>query len=280
MSCGCSDCSDLTLAVGADGAPGADGNSQYVYIGYAEDAFGTGYSTTPTPTSTYIGILVSTTAITPVSGDFLWTRYQGVDGAAGTPGSVWRTGSGVPSNGLGVDGDFYVDTTTVNGDGDIAQYYYLKVAGAYVLQGQLRGAKGAQCLVDTAAWVDISSTVVMRRSSDNAIVPCTTKTIKYKKMGKTMFVNFTFALDNNTLGDGASVRLTMNDTNFLTAVSQNFSLCYANNGVAANSTWALVQAANATPNTIGITYVTAAGQLVYPLQVWNFSGQIFYETTT
>lgn len=54
----------------------------------------------------------------------------GFTGATGAPGSVWRNGSGVPSNGLGINGDFYLD--------DSSGSYYEKIAGVYVLQGSLQ----------------------------------------------------------------------------------------------------------------------------------------------
>lgn len=57
---------------------------------------------------------------------------SGVDGAAG---SVWRSGVGSPSNGLGVDGDYYLNTS--NGD------VYLKAAGTYTVQTNIKGAAGA-----------------------------------------------------------------------------------------------------------------------------------------
>lgn len=47
-------------------------------------------------------------------------------GIQGQRGSVWRSGSGVPSNSLGIDDDFYLDTD----DGSI----YEKISGAYVHQ--------------------------------------------------------------------------------------------------------------------------------------------------
>ena len=51
----------------------------------------------------------------------------GAAGAAGAPGSQILVASGVPSNGLGVNGDFYIDSATNN--------YYLKAAGTWTLQG-------------------------------------------------------------------------------------------------------------------------------------------------
>lgn len=53
----------------------------------------------------------------------------------GGGGSVWYTGSGAPSGGLGVDGDFYLRSS--NGD------FYEKVAGTWTVQGNLAGPAGA-----------------------------------------------------------------------------------------------------------------------------------------
>lgn len=53
----------------------------------------------------------------------------------GSSGSVWRTGSGAPSDALGANGDFYLNSA--NGD------FYKKESGAYALQGNLKGAPGA-----------------------------------------------------------------------------------------------------------------------------------------
>lgn len=61
---------------------------------------------------------------------------DGVDGEPGAPGSVWRNGSGAPSNGLGINGDYYLDVTNGN--------VYEKAAGTYTLQTNIKGATGAQ----------------------------------------------------------------------------------------------------------------------------------------
>jgi hypothetical protein len=55
-------------------------------------------------------------------------------GPQGTPGSVWRNGSGVPSNSLGINGDYYLN----NDDG----FVYARIAGAYVYQATIKGADG------------------------------------------------------------------------------------------------------------------------------------------
>jgi hypothetical protein len=60
---------------------------------------------------------------------------DGAAGAAGTNGATWRTGSGAPSNGLGVDGDLYFRTDT--------DQVYLKASGTYSAIADLTGATGA-----------------------------------------------------------------------------------------------------------------------------------------
>lgn len=59
---------------------------------------------------------------------------NGADGTNGAPGSVWRDGSGAPSNGLGVDGDYYLDADTSD--------VYLKSAGTYSPVANIRGSQG------------------------------------------------------------------------------------------------------------------------------------------
>ncbi|MCP4322156.1 MAG: hypothetical protein GY787_09945 [Alteromonadales bacterium] len=61
---------------------------------------------------------------------------QGDQGLPGTDGIAQvRTGSGVPANTLGNDGDFYLDNNTGN--------YYTKSGGVWSLQGNLTGPSGA-----------------------------------------------------------------------------------------------------------------------------------------
>jgi hypothetical protein len=58
------------------------------------------------------------------------------DGSAWTSlSSVWREGSGAPSSGLGIDGDFYLNGTTSD--------VYLKATGTYSIVCNIKGATGA-----------------------------------------------------------------------------------------------------------------------------------------
>lgn len=54
---------------------------------------------------------------------------------AGPPGSVWRDGAGAPSNGLGVNGDYYLDDNT--------GLVYRKAAGVYTVVANITGPTGA-----------------------------------------------------------------------------------------------------------------------------------------
>lgn len=90
---------------GAPGTPGADGVDAYVYVAYASDNAGTGFSLTPTDALKYRAEIHSTTPLTPVESDFTgatWVKYIGDDGADGTGGG----GSGILEETVEVAIDF------------------------------------------------------------------------------------------------------------------------------------------------------------------------------
>lgn len=83
----------LIVQTGGTGPVGPAGAASYLYIGYADDAAGTGFSTSPA-THPYIAIVNSTSPMTVVAGIFagLWTKYfgnNGADGAAGANGTTY-----------------------------------------------------------------------------------------------------------------------------------------------------------------------------------------------
>lgn len=63
------------------------------------------------------------------------TGPAGSNGTNGTNGATWRQGSAVPNNGTGVDGDFYLRTTT----GDV----YQRASGTYSVIANITGPQGA-----------------------------------------------------------------------------------------------------------------------------------------
>lgn len=114
---------NFVIPSGEKGEEGNPGQSAYVYIAYASDASGTGFTTTFNPALNYIAVKATTAPIAaPQASDFtgFWKNYKGADGAAGsdgvdgTDGADGKTvlyGSGVPIAAAGVDGDFYIDIT-------------------------------------------------------------------------------------------------------------------------------------------------------------------------
>lgn len=74
------DCQDnITLPVGQDGV------SAYVYVGYASDNAGTGFSTTPSNSLDYISVKSTSSPQTNNAGLHAgnWAKYQGDDGTNG-----------------------------------------------------------------------------------------------------------------------------------------------------------------------------------------------------
>lgn len=73
---------------GNDGNDGVDGTSTTLYIAWADDASGTGFTLTFDPNKDYIGYFVDDVGLSPVVGDFtgLWSKYQG-------DGDRWNTTS-------------------------------------------------------------------------------------------------------------------------------------------------------------------------------------------
>jgi len=83
-------------ATGATGATGANGSSAYVYIAYASDASGTGFTTTFNAALDYIAVKTTTTSIaSPAVGDFtgLWKNYKGATGSTGATGANGTNGT-------------------------------------------------------------------------------------------------------------------------------------------------------------------------------------------
>lgn len=90
------------------------------------------------------------------------TGPQGVVGAtgnAGADGKTLRYGSGAPSNGLGVDGDFYIDLAADD-------LYGPKAGGAWPLPGSLIGPQGSPGPVGQGMEPDATGTLAQRDDYD------------------------------------------------------------------------------------------------------------------
>ena len=73
----------------------------------------------------------------------------GPEGPAGSDGSAWREGSGVPSSGLGANGDFYLNGVT----GDV----YTKTSGSWGSPvANIKGAPGPAGSTTLAGCTDVS----------------------------------------------------------------------------------------------------------------------------
>ena len=120
---------------GADGSDGSDGKTWYSGAGAPSDATGVdGDFYLNTSTSAYYGPKAGgtwagtgpTSLVGPAGADGAdgADGAPGADGAAGADGRTWYSGAGAPSDGTGVNGDFYLDTTN-------DAYYGPKAAGSW-----------------------------------------------------------------------------------------------------------------------------------------------------
>lgn len=124
LFCDGTDCQQfITGAAGSAGAPGAAGLS--VTSGAVN---GSGHLILTMSDS-------STIDVGAVVGPPGANGSNGTNGTNGAPGSVWREGSGVPSNSLGSDGDFYLDGDTGN--------VYQRASGTYSVVCNIKGPTGA-----------------------------------------------------------------------------------------------------------------------------------------
>lgn len=131
-----------TGATGATGAAGATWHSGSGAPGAGLGVNGDHYFRTDTG-QVYLKSAGSWSAIANITGPTGAQGIQGVQGdtgatgAAGADGKTVRSGSGVPGGGLGVDGDFYINT-------DNHDIYGPKTAGAWGSATSLIGPQGDQ----------------------------------------------------------------------------------------------------------------------------------------
>jgi hypothetical protein len=71
-------------------------------------------------------------------GDFIF--LSNIEGPAGANGSIWRNGTGVPSNDLGANGDYYLN----DANGDV----YLKATGVYTIVANIKGEDGVSVVAN------------------------------------------------------------------------------------------------------------------------------------
>lgn len=116
---------------GPTGPPGADGNT--ILSGSGDPSPSTGVDGDYYISSTWYIFGPKAGGVWP-SGVLL-IGADGSDGVDGTDGATWYNGTGAPSSGLGVDGDYYLD----NANGDV----YFKASGSYSVVTNLTGPPGS-----------------------------------------------------------------------------------------------------------------------------------------
>lgn len=122
----------------------------------------------------------------------------GANGTNGAPGSVWREGAGVPSNSLGINGDFYLDGNTGN--------VYERVSGSYVLRCNIQGPAGSGGggggFVSVPTNSSSSGTAGSMAADSNSLYVCVATNSWIKIYGSTVFGTFsrTYASDGDSNG--------------------------------------------------------------------------------
>src|ERR1019366_8099277 len=84
------------------------------------------------------------------------TGSTGATGATGANGYTWYSGSGTPTSGTGVDGDYYLKTAT----GDV----YLKSSGSWSIVTNITGPTGATGAAGTNAVVAFADSYALMPS--------------------------------------------------------------------------------------------------------------------
>ena len=137
---------DITLS-GATGATGTAGAVWRTGLGARANTLGVDgdYYLNNSNGAVYSKTLDSYLVVANITGA---TGAAGAAGVAGANGSVWRNGSGVPLNTLGINGDYYLDNLT--------GFVYAKAAGTYSSVANLAGATGPAVTALIDSWTQIN----------------------------------------------------------------------------------------------------------------------------
>lgn len=130
--------------------------------------YGTAYTTADTG-SLFIYTLDQTTNTAA------WVNMGVLKGPAGTPGSTWLSGTTVPAAGTGVNGDFYLNTTTSD--------VYKKTSGAWAVVVNIKGPTGATGAAGTngATWLSGSGVPASATGANGDFYLNTATSDVYKK---------------------------------------------------------------------------------------------------
>lgn len=123
--------------IGGSGTNGVNGSTWFNAAGAPSGGTGINgdYYLNTSNGDVYQKVSGSWTLIGNIKGATGATGATGSTGSNGTNGATWFQGSGVPSSGTGVNGDF--DLNTANGD------IYQKISGTWTLIGNFKGPAGS-----------------------------------------------------------------------------------------------------------------------------------------
>ena len=122
--------SNISFNLAFNGLKGSSGNDGIGIKSFVRTNGNGAAGSTDTYTITFTN--GETSAITVYNGS---NGKDGASGAAGTNGSTWYNGITEPSTGTGVDGDWYINTSTWN--------VYHKESNSWVIKGNIKGETGS-----------------------------------------------------------------------------------------------------------------------------------------
>ena len=102
----------------------------------------------------------------------------GPTGPAGAAGATWREGTGVPSNGTGANGDFYLDDAT----GDV----YKRTTGVYAIVANILGPQGDTGTSDFGDVITDSITTNQNNYGPTGLATCSALQVSCGGAGRTI----------------------------------------------------------------------------------------------
>lgn len=206
------------------------------------------------------------------SGTSLWE--PATRPADGVDGTVWRDGAGVPSNALGVDGDYYLNDS--NGD------VYLKTAGTYAVVASIMGPTGSATMAGltdvTVGTPTAGQSLRYQTGTSKWVAEDTPYVLKFSAAGTPITSQF---LGGDYVVNSASFAANFSGSRFRcgTAPTGSFAIDVKKNGSTVGTITFAGAATTATFTTSGGTSFTVADgdyiQLVAPASVDATMADIF-----
>ncbi|RAR75315.1 beta strand repeat-containing protein, partial [Flavobacterium aciduliphilum] len=177
-------------------------------------------------------------------------------GVAGTNGATWNSGAGIPSDALGSNGDYYLNTTT----NDV----YLKTADTYSIITNIKGATGpagSNATVTGTAPIDVTSGVVSINDSGITTTKLADNSVTSAKILDGTIVDADISdsasISDTKLATISAVGKVANSAT--TATSTNTPSTIVLRDASGNFSAGSITATNISGNGSGLTNVTASG---------------------